>query len=149
MPTLGYDELLPDPGIMHLRARSVSVERISRSMARASSVSYRADSRASPWRTTANGVSRGGSSVSAARAFHGMTGAHQKAHYERQEQIVSAALAERWPDPERRQALDLVAMVGIGTLRLAMKTWGAAEARGSLAEPMDRAFIALHSKMTK
>lgn len=50
----------------------------------------------------------------------------KKAHYERQERIVADALAERWPDPEQRQALDLVAVVGIGTLRLATKTWGAA-----------------------
>ncbi|MFJ8023559.1 TetR family transcriptional regulator [Streptomyces sp. NPDC096311] len=73
----------------------------------------------------------------------------KKAHYERQERIVAAALAERWPDPERQRALRLIAMVGIGTLRLTLEAWSGAESRGSLADHLDQAFVAVRSEMAR
>lgn len=41
----------------------------------------------------------------------------------RREQVVFEALCEIWPDKERREPLRLVAMVSIGTLRLAVDKW--------------------------
>ncbi|MEH0424991.1 hypothetical protein QBA38_39625 [Streptomyces stelliscabiei] len=46
-------------------------------------------------------------------------------HHERQERIITEALADRWPDPERQQALRLVAMAGVGT-----KIWSSLERHG-------------------
>ncbi|MEV8548030.1 TetR family transcriptional regulator [Streptomyces sp. NPDC051572] len=75
--------------------------------------------------------------------------ARKKANYQRQEQIVADTLAERWPDPERQQALRLVAMVGVGTLRLAMEAWGAEERRGPLAAYLDEAFETVRSELAR
>ena len=47
--------------------------------------------------------------------------ARKQANYERQGKIVFAALCERWPGAE--QHLRLIAMVGIGALRIAAERW--------------------------
>jgi AcrR family transcriptional regulator len=73
--------------------------------------------------------------------------ARKQANYERQERIISAALAQRWPEPERQQALRLVAMIGVGTLRLAIETWSGEERRGSLASYLDEAFKTVRSEI--
>jgi AcrR family transcriptional regulator len=49
--------------------------------------------------------------------------ARKQSNYERQEQALFAALAEKWPEPERRFALRVVAMMGIGAMRLAAEMW--------------------------
>jgi len=49
--------------------------------------------------------------------------ARRQAHYESQERIVSAALSERWPEPERQAGLRLVAMFTIGAVRLTLDAW--------------------------
>ncbi|MEV0226461.1 hypothetical protein [Streptomyces sp. NPDC050704] len=54
-------------------------------------------------------------------------------HHEHQERISTEALADRGPDPERQQALRLVAMAGVGTLPLAIEIWSSLERHGSLA----------------
>ena len=41
--------------------------------------------------------------------------------YSKMEGTVFAALRERWPQPERRSSLRIVAMVSVGALRLAME----------------------------
>ncbi|MDX3134662.1 hypothetical protein PV367_33860 [Streptomyces europaeiscabiei] len=65
-------------------------------------------------------------------------------HHERQERIITEALADRWPDPERQQALRLVAMAGVGT-----KIWSSLERHGSLADHLDEAFAAVQSELTR
>ncbi|WP_328475938.1 hypothetical protein OHS71_01440 [Streptomyces sp. NBC_00377] len=72
--------------------------------------------------------------------------ARKHSNYERQERIITEALAERWLDPERQQALRLVAMVGLGTLPLAIEIWSSLERRGPLADHLDEAFAAVRSE---
>jgi AcrR family transcriptional regulator len=50
--------------------------------------------------------------------------ARKQASYLQQEQALFAALCERWPQPEHRSSLRLVAMAAIGALRLAFEAWG-------------------------
>ncbi len=47
----------------------------------------------------------------------------KQANYERHERDLFAALATRWPKPERQTSLRLAAMVGIGALRIAADAW--------------------------
>lgn len=49
--------------------------------------------------------------------------ASKQAKYVQQEQVLFDTLCELWPQPKRRNALQLVAMVSIGALRLAIDTW--------------------------
>ncbi|MFI6124627.1 hypothetical protein ACIBCU_33725 [Streptomyces sp. NPDC051064] len=75
--------------------------------------------------------------------------ARKHSHHERQERIITEALAERWPDPERQQALRLVAMAGVGTLPLAIEIWSSLERRGPLADHLDEAFAAVRSELIR
>ncbi|WP_326728196.1 hypothetical protein [Streptomyces phaeochromogenes] len=70
--------------------------------------------------------------------------ARKHSNHERQERIITEALADRWPDPERQQALRLVAMAGVGT-----KIWSSLERHGSLADHLDEAFAAVQSELTR
>ena len=72
--------------------------------------------------------------------------ARKHSHRERQERIITDALADRWPAPERQQALRLVAMVGIGTLPLAIEIWSSLERCGPPADHLDEAFAAVRSE---
>lgn len=47
----------------------------------------------------------------------------KQAFYAELERALFAALCEVWRQPERRTALKLVAMVAVGTMRLALQTW--------------------------
>jgi hypothetical protein len=67
--------------------------------------------------------------------------ARKHSHHERQERIITEALAERWPDPERQQALRLVGMAGLGTLPLAIEIWSRLERRGPLAGHLDEGLL--------
>jgi AcrR family transcriptional regulator len=49
--------------------------------------------------------------------------ARKEAGFVETEQILLAAMCELWPSPGRRDALRLVAMVAMGTLRLALDRW--------------------------
>lgn len=49
--------------------------------------------------------------------------ARKQASYIAQEQALFAALCELWPQPKRRAALQVVAMVSIGAQRLAIEAW--------------------------
>lgn len=49
--------------------------------------------------------------------------ARKQAFYVQQEQALFATLCEVWRQPERRTALRMVAMVSIGTMRLATQAW--------------------------
>ena len=49
--------------------------------------------------------------------------ARKQAHFVEMEDALFAALGELWPQPKRRIALRLVAMVSMGALRLAIESW--------------------------
>ena len=49
--------------------------------------------------------------------------ASTQAKYLHMEQAVFEALCELWPQPERRKALRMVAMVSVGAMRVGIDTW--------------------------
>jgi AcrR family transcriptional regulator len=49
--------------------------------------------------------------------------ARKQAHFVEMEEALFSALCELWPQPKRRIALRLVAMVSMGALRLAIESW--------------------------
>ena len=59
------------------------------------------------------------------RLMHGNDAlrARKQADYERQERALFAALCEKWPQAARRPALQMVAMAGIGMMRVATTRW--------------------------
>ena len=69
--------------------------------------------------------------------------ARKQGHYEHQEQGLFATLSEIWPDPERRTALRLVAMVSIGAMRLAIEAWIEDSGKRPIVTYLDAAFSAL------
>jgi AcrR family transcriptional regulator len=73
--------------------------------------------------------------------------ARKQANYERQEQTLFSALVERWPDPARRPALRLAAMVGVGVLRVAAETWSAEKSCRPLADYLQDAFVNLRTEI--
>lgn len=60
--------------------------------------------------------------------------ARKQAKYVLQEQALFEALCELWPQPKKRSALRIVAMVSVGAMRLAIEAW--AEAGGK--QPVDK-----------
>ena len=56
------------------------------------------------------------------------------------EDVLAEAMYELWPDPARRPALRLDAMVAIGTLRVAKEKWRQEEAAHPLTRYIDEAF---------
>ena len=56
------------------------------------------------------------------------------------EDLLAEAMYERWPDPARRAALRLDAMMAVGTLRVAKEHWRQDEAARPLAQHIDEAF---------
>ncbi|MNE75000.1 hypothetical protein D3C80_1711180 [compost metagenome] len=57
-----------------------------------------------------------------------------QAKFLQMEQATHAALCELWPDTARRDGLRLIAMVAIGTTRLAIDAWVIGEGKRSLAD---------------
>jgi AcrR family transcriptional regulator len=49
--------------------------------------------------------------------------ARKQGNYGRQEQFLFAALQEKWPDPLKHLRLRMVAMVGMGAMRVAAEAW--------------------------
>jgi len=74
--------------------------------------------------------------------------ARKQANYARQEEALFAALCEIWRDSRRRPGLRLVAMVGIGAMRVAADRWREAPDKRPLARELDHAFRELHSEMS-
>jgi AcrR family transcriptional regulator len=73
---------------------------------------------------------------------------HKRAGYERLERNVFVpGLALRWPSPQRQHALQLVAMVAGGALRIAVQRWSDEGYRGSLARHLDRNFATLRTTL--
>lgn len=73
--------------------------------------------------------------------------ARKQASYVEQEKALFAALSERWPDPARQTGLRLVAMLGIGAMRLASETFNREGGKRPMAELLDEAFDALDGEM--
>jgi len=72
--------------------------------------------------------------------------ASNQADYERLERFVFSVLAEKWPEPRVHLRLRLIAMVGIGALRVAVDRWRP-DPSGSLQEYVDESFAALRTEM--
>jgi AcrR family transcriptional regulator len=72
--------------------------------------------------------------------------ARKWANYERYERaVVAAALTERWPKPNQQQKLQLVAMLGVGALRLAVEKWAGNGYQGRLAGHLEQVFLNLRA----
>lgn len=62
------------------------------------------------------------------------------------ERAAFEALCELWPQARRRRALQIVAMVAIGTLRIAIDTWSDDGGRKSVEKCLKEAFAALEAE---
>lgn len=56
------------------------------------------------------------------------------------EEVLAEAMYELWPDPTRRPALRLAAMMAMGTLRFAKDNWRQEDAAHPLTHYIDEAF---------
>jgi AcrR family transcriptional regulator len=72
--------------------------------------------------------------------------ARKQANYTRQEEALFVALAEKWPDPKRRPGLRLVAMMGIGTMRIAAQQWSDEKGAKPLEHYVNKAFRRLREE---
>jgi AcrR family transcriptional regulator len=71
----------------------------------------------------------------------------KQASYVQQEQELFAALCERWPDPGRKSALRLVAMVSIGAMRLSIDAWSQEGGKRPVAKFLREAFSNLKAEI--
>jgi AcrR family transcriptional regulator len=69
--------------------------------------------------------------------------ARKEAVFVETEQILLQAMGELWPSPGRRDGLRLIAMVAMGTLRLALDKWKQNEAARPLAYYLRQGFALL------
>lgn len=69
--------------------------------------------------------------------------ARKEAVFVEAEQILLEAMCELWPSPGRREGLRLVAMVAMGTLRLALEKWKQGNAAHPLAYYVRQGFTLL------
>ena len=67
--------------------------------------------------------------------------------YLQMEQTVFAALCRLWPEPERRPSLRMVAMMGIGAVRLAIEARRNQSEHRPLAEYLEASFAALEASL--
>jgi hypothetical protein len=73
--------------------------------------------------------------------------ASKQAKYVQQEQVLFEALSEHWPQPERRNALRVVAMVSIGALRLAVDAWSEKGGEQPVTTYLEEAFAGLKAEL--
>lgn len=73
--------------------------------------------------------------------------ARKPAVYLLQEASLYEALCDVWRQPERRTALRMVAMVAIGTMRIAIETWRAEQGTRSAADVLQDAFSNLRTEL--
>jgi hypothetical protein len=69
--------------------------------------------------------------------------ARKEAVFVETEQILFEAMCELWPPPGRRDGFRLVAMVAMGTLRLALDKWKLNDAAHPLAYYLRQSFTLL------
>jgi AcrR family transcriptional regulator len=74
--------------------------------------------------------------------------ARKQADYERLERFVGAALAEKWPDPDHHLRLRMIAMVGIGTLRIAADRWSADQSTRCIQDYLNDGFVSFLSDLS-
>lgn len=72
--------------------------------------------------------------------------ARRATKYAQQEQAVFDALCELWPQPKRRPALRIVAMMSIGAFRLAIDNWSQDEGRRPFAAYLRECFANIKSE---
>ncbi len=70
----------------------------------------------------------------------------KQADYERLENLLFSALAERWPGPGDRLRLRLIAAVGIAALRIAVDRWRP-DASRPLQDRVNESFAALRAEL--
>jgi AcrR family transcriptional regulator len=73
--------------------------------------------------------------------------ARKEAVFVETEQILLEAMCELWPSPGRRDGLRLVAMVAMGTLRLALDKWKQNDAAHPLAYYLRQSFALLAKQL--
>lgn len=73
--------------------------------------------------------------------------AGKQAGYIQQERALSDALQWRWPDPERRAGLRLVALLSVGAMRLSMDAWREEGGKRPVSELITEQFDALKSEI--
>ena len=73
--------------------------------------------------------------------------ARKQAIFVEMETIVFEALCEVWPDQKRRAALRDVAMIAIGTMRLAMEDWRDGKGKRPLADYLSEGFARLQKEI--
>lgn len=73
--------------------------------------------------------------------------ARKQASYVAQEQALFAALCELWPQPTRRPALRIVAMVSIGAVRLSLEAWRQDGSKRPLKDYLQDAFANLKAEI--
>ncbi len=73
--------------------------------------------------------------------------ARKQSNYERQERFLLTALSEKWPEPESILSLRLIAMIGIGTLRIAADAWSAGNGARPLRTYLEDGFAALQDHL--
>ncbi len=74
--------------------------------------------------------------------------ARKEAVFVETEQILLEAMCELWPSPGRRDGLRLVAMVAMGTLRLALDKWKQNDAAHPLAYYIRQGFTLLAKQLS-
>jgi AcrR family transcriptional regulator len=72
--------------------------------------------------------------------------ARKQANYARQETALYNALSEKWPAPDRQPGLRLLAMVGIGAMRLAADCWHDDKGQRPLQNYLEEAFQRLRAE---
>jgi AcrR family transcriptional regulator len=73
--------------------------------------------------------------------------ARKEAVFVETQQILFEAMCELWPSPRRRDGLRLVAMVAMGTLRLALQKWKQNDAAHALAFYLHQSFTLLAKQL--
>lgn len=73
--------------------------------------------------------------------------ARKQASYVAQEQALFSALCELWPQPKRRPALRIVAMVSIGVVRLSLEAWRQDGSKRPLKDYLLDAFANLRAEI--
>jgi AcrR family transcriptional regulator len=73
--------------------------------------------------------------------------ARKQASYVAQEQALFDGLCQLWPQPKRRAALRVVAMVSIGAMRLAMEAWRQDGSKRPLKDYVQDAFAHLKAEI--
>lgn len=73
--------------------------------------------------------------------------ARKQAGYVEQERTLTEALCQAWPQPERRPALRLVAMIALGAMRIALECWSRDDGKTPVSAHLRSAFACIRSEV--